>query len=100
MFKFKQENGKGVPLTLCDVCGAEITNAKGALVVWMPATEGEFIQHYHVHKGACDHELQARLGGAARTHWMEMSSHFFYLCHNAGMTPALFEKAKEFAEIF
>jgi adenylate kinase len=65
---------------VCDECGGVITDAFGATQVSSSAPDGATAQAFHVHKGACDEAVSARLGGACGSE--ELAVHLVQLLKN------------------
>ena len=63
MIAILKKDGRYIPVILCDHCGAVIDDALAAMELSSSAPEGATAQAFHVHKGACDQALSARLGG-------------------------------------
>lgn len=78
-------NGKFCPQTVCDICGAVITNYKLAAVVHKKIEKDEDMQKilYHVHKGLCHELMEKRLG---KTGWHEMETYLICLLDNINFT--------------
>src|SRR6476469_9187494 len=63
MIGIRKQDGHYKPAVICDECGEVITDAFGAMQVSSSAPERSTAQAFHVHKGACEQALSARLDG-------------------------------------
>ena len=64
MVAILKTDGRYRDVVVCDHCGRVIEDALGAMELSSSAPEGATAQAFHVHKGACEREVSARLGGA------------------------------------
>jgi hypothetical protein len=81
MIAIRKQNGQYTPVVVCDECGGIITDAFSAMEVSSSAPEGATAQAFHVHKGACDDAMSARLGGMHGSE--ELAVHLVQLLKNA-----------------
>ena len=81
MIAIRKHNGQYMPAVICDECGGVITDAFGAMEVSSSAPEGANAQAFHVHKGACDEAISARLGAMHGSE--ELAVHLVQLLKNA-----------------
>ena len=81
MIAIRKQNGQYIPVVICDECGGDITDAFGAMEVSSSAPEGATAQSFHVHKGACDDAISARLGGMHGSE--ELAVYLVQLLNNA-----------------
>jgi hypothetical protein len=81
MIAIRKHEGQYVPVVVCDECGAVIADAFDAMEVSSSAPEGKTAQAFHVHKGACDEAVSARLGGMHVSE--ELAVHLVSLLKNA-----------------
>src|SRR3954465_8790304 len=63
MIAIMKKDGRYSPVVACDHCGLVIKDALAAMAISSAAPEGATAQAFHVHKGACDDAMSARLGG-------------------------------------
>jgi hypothetical protein len=81
MVAIRKQDGQYESVVVCDECGAVITDAFDAVEVSSSAPEGATAQAFHVHKGACDDAMSARLGGMHGSE--ELAVHLVSLLKNA-----------------
>src|SRR5688500_5625800 len=77
--------GKYIPLFVCDQCGKRIEDARQALEISDATTslkDGDMTNVFHVHKGACDQAMEAKLGPTGSN---ELTDHVFQLAYNVGL---------------
>lgn len=80
MIAILKKNGQYMPVIVCDECGGIITDAFNATQISSSAPEGTTAQAFHVHKGACDDAISARLGGLHGSE--ELAVHLMQLVKN------------------
>lgn len=81
MIAILKKNGQYGPAIICDYCGQVIDDALNANAVSSAAPKDAMAQVFHVHKGACDQALSAKLGGSLGSE--ELSTHLLELMRNA-----------------
>jgi hypothetical protein len=80
MVAIQKKDGRYLSVVVCDFCGVVINDALAAMEISSRVPEGEIAQALHVHKGACDQALSAKLGGLHGS--AELSDHLFELLRN------------------
>lgn len=80
MIAIRKQGGRYKPVVVCDECGGVIADAFGATVISSSAPEGAAAQAFHVHKGACDDAISARLAGMYGSE--ELAVHLVHLLRN------------------
>jgi len=80
MIAILKKSGQYLPVIVCDECGSIITDAFNATQISSSAPEGATAQAFHVHKGACDEAISARLGGMHGSE--ELAVHLMQLIKN------------------
>ena len=81
MIAILKKDGQYRPVIVCDECGGVITDAFNATQISSSAPEGATAQAFHVHKGACDEAISARLGGMHGSE--ELAVHLMQLIKNS-----------------
>jgi hypothetical protein len=80
MVAIHKQNGRYSPVVVCDYCGEVIDDALAAMEVSSRVPDGATAQAMHVHKGACDQALSAKLGGLDGS--AELFDHLLELLRN------------------